>query len=302
MPAVANWWSWSPTLSVPTLPASLKPNRSRATPPTALYQSLPPKPPSAIEVLGAVLQPAVQADHRGLQADAAEVAVIDQGTFDDVLGLPSRAAPLLSRDELSPLLAPLPTVLDRRREADAEAEAAEARRVVADLGRVVGLGREHALAGDARDDEARAVDTARAGRDRLAADDAVVDRTVLVAHPQLAPAAAQEDPGLVGVEGAGWCRPRTRSCAPYSSPVCSLLPRARTWTSVSLRKSRPRALSGSQLQVVLLAAARLGAQEAGDRDVERAARLHLGGTRRRRQPQRSHAGADDRGRAQQNPA
>ena len=51
MPAVANWWLVSPRWSVPTLPASLKPNRSRATPPTPLYQSLPPKPPSAIEAL-----------------------------------------------------------------------------------------------------------------------------------------------------------------------------------------------------------------------------------------------------------
>ena len=32
--------------------------------------------------------------------------------------------------------------------------------------------------------------------------------------------------------------------APYSRPLSSLLPRARTWTSVSLRKSRPRARVG----------------------------------------------------------
>ena len=50
--------------------------------------------------------------------------------------------------------------------------------------------------------------------------------------------------------------------APYSRPVSSFLPRAMTWTSVSLRKSRLRDCELVELQVVLLATEPLGTQEA----------------------------------------
>ena len=90
-----------------------------------------------------------------------------------------------------------PLLADVGRVADARLEAAERRRVVADLGRVVRVERlDHA--GADRVDH-RAVDAAGAGRHREAADRAVVDRAVLVAEAELAEAAAQEQPGLVGV-------------------------------------------------------------------------------------------------------
>ncbi len=149
-------------------------------------------------------------------------------------------------------------------------------------------------------DRVRAVDTAGAGRDRLAADHAVVDHAVLVAQPDLAPAAAQEDPGLVGVErvvGVGLELDRARHTRGRSARSC----RGRGRGPRCRCGSRGRGDSvGSSCAIVLLATERLEPREARDR---------RGRARRRASPRphsaepgsdtRGHAGADDRGRAQQ---
>ena len=182
-----------------------------------------------------------------------------------------------------------------RRVRHADAEAAEARRVVAHLGRVVAVEQEdNRGCGDHR---VRAVDTARAGRDRLAADHAVVDHAVLVAHAQLAPAAAQEQPGLVGVGRAvGVCLELDRRTV-LEAGLLGLGAREHVDLGV-VAEVEAAAQVGIQLQIILLAAERLGAQEAGDRDVERAAGLDLG--RVGRGGERHHAGPDQGGRPQQN--
>jgi hypothetical protein len=62
---------------------------------------------------------------------------------------------------------------------------------------------------------------------------------------------------------------------PYSIPLASCLPRRMTWTSVSFEKSRSSESVGSSGRRRRRRRAR-GTGEAGDRHVERAARLHLG--------------------------